>query len=78
MISFDLNWIAQINKMTGYVMNIANKLRHGNITLLQGSMLAKQVLDGMMDIGLRHAIIPKTSLLEWDRILSSSILHEQP
>ena len=75
MISFDLNWADQINKMTGYVMNIATKLRHGNITLLQGSMLAKQVLDGMMDIGLRHAIISKNSLLEWDKVLSSSILH---
>ena len=75
MISFDLDWTDQIKKMNGYVMNISTKLRHGNITLLQGSMLVKQVLDGMMDIGLRHAIIPEGKLKDWDDTLSRAILH---
>jgi hypothetical protein len=50
LISFDLDWTPQINKMNGYIMNITARLTSKSITLLQGSMLLKTVLPGLMEL----------------------------
>ena len=65
-VAADLNWKKQISVMNASVMHVVASLRHKKITLLQGMMITKEVLGPKLEIGLRHAYIPITTLECWD------------
>jgi hypothetical protein len=49
-------------------------LRHRKFTLLQASMLLREVLSAKFEVGFRHARVPLVQLRHWDKWLSSSLL----
>ena len=72
-ISANLKWNRQIGIMNMAVMQVVARLRHKKITLLQGALIIKEVLLPKLEIGLRHAYIPLTTLKSWDTWLYSAM-----
>ena len=73
-IAMDLQWKTQIGKMHGIVMSIASVIRHKKINLLQARYLVKEVLGARLEIGLRHADIPKVHIKKWDKWIRTALL----
>ena len=72
-VSLDLDWKTQVNKMQGYLYGLLSHIDSGRLTTLQGVAVAKYVTGPRMDIGMRHADIPRQKLRQWDARLSSSL-----
>ena len=72
-ISLDLDWSVQIKKMESQVYATAAHLDSGRFTLLQGLSITKYVTGPKMEIGMRHAIIPREKLQTWDKVISRAL-----
>ena len=72
-ITFDLDWATQIGKMNAKIMQVVSCLKHGNLSILQASLLTKFVTGPVLEIGLRHADIPQEKIENWDSWLASAI-----
>ena len=73
LITVDLTWTAQINKMNASVMMVVDQLKNGRLTTLQATSIVKYVSGPKMEIGMRHADIPIKTLTQWDTYLSRAI-----
>ena len=70
LITVDLDWSAQINKMNACIMANISHLKNGRLSTLQASVLTKYVTGPKMEIGMRHADIPRNRLEKWDIMLA--------
>jgi exonuclease III len=72
-LNMELDWQKQIGKMNAQVMTMVAAVRHGRITALQTGLLVREVLGAKLEIGLRHAVIPKVTLAGWDTWITSAL-----
>ena len=73
LISIDLDWAPQINRMNACVMATIAHLKSGRLSTLQASVLTKYVTGPKMEIGMRHADIPHDRLEKWDTWLAAAL-----
>jgi hypothetical protein len=73
LITVDLDWTAQVNKMNSSIMSTLDHLKSGRLTTLQAAILTKYVTGPKMEIGMRHANISLDRLSYWDKLLSSAL-----
>jgi hypothetical protein len=59
--------------MTGSVMGLVSHIRHKRITLLQAALMIRYVIGKKLEIGFRHAHIPKPRLKQWDQWLKDAV-----
>lgn len=72
-ITLDLDWTPQVNKLQALVYTTAAHVDSGRLSLLQGISITKYVTGPRMEIGMRHAHIPRKLLRKWDKVLMSSL-----
>ena len=72
-VTLDLDWKPQVNKLQALVHSTVAHLDSGRLTLLQGLSITKYVTGPKMEIGMRHASIPREKLRKWDQMLSRSL-----
>ena len=72
-LSMDLDWTRQLATMTGAVMGLVSHIRHKRITLLQTALMIRYVMGKKLEIGFRHAHIPKQRLQQWDKWLKDAV-----
>jgi hypothetical protein len=59
--------------MTGAVMGLVSHIRHKRITLLQTALMIRYVMGKKLEIGFRHAHVPKQRLQQWDKWLKDAV-----
>ena len=71
--NMDGTWDTQVGKMNALIMTVVTAIRHGRLTVLQAGILIREVIAAKLEIGLRHANIPKNTIQEWDKWLSGAM-----
>ena len=66
-------WDTQIKRMNSLVALTLSALRNKRWTLLQACSITKYVTGPKMEIGMRHAEIPRVTLERWDRQLAAAL-----
>jgi hypothetical protein len=74
-LNMDLDWSAQLKALNVSVMALISCLKYRRLTPLQGYLLLKEVLSQKLDIGFRHAHVPKVTLANWDMWLSNALIN---
>ena len=66
-------WEHQLGKMNKLVMTVVASIRHNKLTAYQASIVIKEVLGPKLELGFRHAEVPKQQVAQWDTYLSAAL-----
>jgi hypothetical protein len=72
-VAMDGSWDTQIKRMNSLVSLTLSALRDKRWTLLQACSITKYVTSAKLEIGMRHAEIPRAILERWDRQLAAAL-----
>ena len=73
LVSMDLLWKDQISHMNSKVMSLVSSLGSNRLTVYQAALLVQYVINSRLEPGLRHADIPHSTLISWDRWIAAAI-----
>ena len=72
-ISMDLDWTDQVNYMQGLIMNTIYHLKNKRLSFYQGISLTKYVTGPKMELGMKHANVPRDKLKAWDKWIANAL-----
>ena len=73
LLSMDLSWTPMIKELHGTIHRILHLIRQYPLTPVQSKYMIHECLHPKLEIGFRHATIPKDKLIEWDSLLARTL-----